>query len=115
MEKLVHRTHDVRMRIEGTPRQADIGWTILAEPLHPFVAPTHHANRKATPESLAVGDEIGLNAEIFLRAAERQPEADEHFVEDQRDPAFAAHRPELLQPTRIGLAIEMRRPAAVDQ
>ena len=56
----------------------------------------HHADGQAAAECLAVGDEVGPDAEIFLRAAERQAEADEDLVEDQHDAALGADRAELL-------------------
>jgi hypothetical protein len=36
-------------------------------------------------EGLAVGDHVGAHAEVLLGAAWREPEADEHLVEDEND------------------------------
>ena len=72
-------------------------------------AAAHHADRQAAAERLAVGDEVGADAEIFLRAAGREAEADEHLVEDQHDVALGADLAQLLEPVGIGRPVEMRR------
>ena len=78
------------MRIEGAAGKADIGGPVFAEALHQLVAAADDADRQSAAERLAVGDEVGLDAEIFLRAAFGEPKADEDFVEDQHDIALGA-------------------------
>ncbi len=63
---------------------------------------------KSAAERLAVGDEIGAHAEILLRAAVREAEADKHLVEDQHDVALGADRAQPLEPFGIGVPVEMR-------
>ena len=75
----------------------------------------HDADGKTAAHRLAVGHDIGLDAEIFLGAARRQAEADEDLVEDQHDAALAADRAELLQPGRVGSPIDAGVRPAVDQ
>ena len=78
------------MRIERAAGKADVGGTIVAEPLHQLAAAADDADRQPAAERLAVGDEIGAHAEILLRAAWGETEADEHLVEDQDDVALGA-------------------------
>ena len=111
----MHRRHHVRMRVERAAGKADVGRTVVAEPLHQVLAAADDADRKPAAERLAVGDEVGLDAEIFLRAAYGEAKADEHLVEDQDDVALAADRPQLLEPIGVGLPVEMRAARAVDQ
>ena len=56
-----------------------------------------------------------LDAEILLRAAGREAEADEHLVEDQHDAALAADGAQPLEPIGVGRPVEMGAAAAVDQ
>ena len=63
---------------------------------------------KPAAERLAIGDESALDAEILLRAAGREAEADEHLVENQHDAALGADRAQLLEPVGIGVPVEMR-------
>ena len=44
-----------------------------------------------------------------------EPEADEDLVEDQHDPAFAAHRAQFAQPVAVRGAVEVGAAPAVDQ
>ncbi len=77
------------MRVESAPRETDVGGPVLAEARHELVAAAQHADRQAPGDRLAVGHHVGAHAEIFLRAAGREPEADEHLVENQHDLALA--------------------------
>jgi hypothetical protein len=86
------------VRVEGAAREADVGRPLFAEALHQLAPAADHAHRQAAAQRLAVGDHVGAHAEVLLRAARRQPEADEHLVEDQHDAALAAHLAQLLQP-----------------
>ena len=79
------------------------------------LAAADDADRQAAAERLAVGDEVGAHAEIFLRAARREAEADEDLVEDQHDVALGADRAQPLEPVGIGRLVEMRAARAVDQ
>ena len=103
------------MRIEGAAGKADVGGTIVAEAAHQFLASAHHADGKAAGKALAVGHHVGADAEIFLRAAGGDAEADEHLVEDQDDAALGADLPQRLQPFAVGRAIEMAGAGTVDQ
>ena len=69
------------MRVERAARKADIGRSILAETFHQVLAAADGADRQAAAERLAVGDEVGPDAEISLRAARREAEADEDLIE----------------------------------
>ena len=60
--------------------------------LRPHSTPTG----KPAAERLAVGHHVGAHAEILLRAARREAEADEHLVEDQHDAALGADRAQPL-------------------
>ena len=95
--------------------KADIGRPILAEAFHQVLAPADNADRQAAAERLAVGDEVGADAEIILGAAGREAEADEDLVKDQHDAALAADRAELLEPIGVGRAVEVGPSGAVDQ
>ena len=106
-QELVHRRHDVGMRIERAAGEADVGRPVVAKALHQFAAAAHDADRKPAAERLAVGHEIGAHAEIVLRAAVGEAEADEHLVEDQDDVAFGADRAQPFEPRGIGRPVEM--------
>ncbi len=104
-EELVHRGHDVGMRIERAARKADVGGTIVAEAAHQILAAADHADRQAARKALAVGHHVGADAEIFLGAAGGETEADEDFVEDQHDAALSADLAQRLQPGGVGGAV----------
>src|ERR1700687_1066952 len=87
-QEFVHRRHDVRVRIEGAAREADVRGAVVTEAAHQLLASTDDADRQPAGEALAVGHHVGADAEIFLRAAGGEAEADEHLVEDQYDIAF---------------------------
>ena len=78
-------------------------------------AAADHAHRQAAAQRLAVGDHVGPHAEVLLRAAGREAEADEDLVEDQHDAALGADLAQLLQPGGVGGAVEAGAAAAVDQ
>ena len=62
---------------------------VVAEALHQIFAAADRADREPAPEGLAVGDQIGTDAEIFLRSTSRDPKPYEHFIENQNDVALA--------------------------
>ncbi len=103
------------MRVERAAGKADIAGTIVAEALHQRTLAADNADRQSAAQRLAVGHQIGANAEIILRAALGEAEADEDLVEDQNDAAFGADRTKVLEPFGIGIAVEMRAAAAVDK
>src|SRR5260370_28966771 len=105
-QELVHRRHDVRVRIEGAAREADVGRAVVTEAAHQLLASTDDAHRQPASEALAVRRHVGADAEIFLRAAGGEAEADERLVEDQYDIAIGAGLPQRLQPFAIRSAIE---------
>ena len=115
LQELVHGAHHIRMGVERAAGEADVGGAVVAKALHEITAAAHHADRQAAAQRLAVGDHVGLHAEILLRAARREPEPDKHLVEDQHDVALGAHLAQALQPLRIGCAVEGGLRAAVDQ
>ena len=80
------------MRIERAARKADIRRAVLAEAAHQSAPAAQHADGQPAGHRLAVGDHVGAHAEILLRAAGREPEADEHLVEDQHDAALRCTR-----------------------
>ena len=59
------------------PRQAMLGYDF-----HQLRPTTVGTDRKAAAQRFAVCHEVGPDAVIFLRAAQRQPEASDDFVED---------------------------------
>ena len=75
LQKLGHRSHDIGMGIERSSSETDIHGMIRAITFHQLAAATKHADRKAAAKRLAVGDEIGLDAEVFLAPprARRKP------------------------------------------
>src|SRR5258706_16006595 len=89
-ENLIHRRHDVRVRIECTAREADINGVIFTEAAHQIPAPADHAHGESSCQALAIGHHVGAHAEILLRTACGEPEADEYLVEDQDDIALGA-------------------------
>src|SRR5215468_5006070 len=103
------------MRVERAAGEADVDRPVVAEAFHELLAAAEHADGQAAAEALAVGDQVGLDAEILLRAAESEPEADEDLIEDQDDMALAADGPQSLEPIGVRLAVEMRVACAVDQ
>src|SRR5208283_2459085 len=115
LQEAPHRADHVRVGIEGAAGETNVSRAILAKAPHQIFAAAEHADRKTAAERLAVSDQIGLDAEEFLRAAAREAEADEHLVEDQHDAPLRADRAQLLQPLRIGGLVEMRAARAVDE
>src|SRR5262245_14420292 len=89
-EEFVHRAHHVRMRVERAACEAHIGGPVFAKTFHELTAAAEHADRKSAAQRLAIGDQVGAYAEIFLGAAQGQAKAHEHFVEDEHDAALAA-------------------------
>lgn len=85
----MHGPHHIRVGIEGAARKAQVG-RALGLAAHQRRLAADHADRKPAAQGLAVDHQIGLDAEIFLRAARCEPEADEHLVQDQHDAALAA-------------------------
>ena len=114
-EEFIHRRHDVGMRIEGAAGKADVGGAVVAKAPHQILAAADHADRKPAGEALAVGHHVGADAEIFLRAAGGEAEADEDLVEDQDDAALGADLAQLLQPFAIGRTIERALARTVDE
>ena len=103
------------MGVEGAAGKAEVGRAVLAEALHQVLATADHTDRQAAAQRLAVGHQVGLDAEELLRAAGRQAEAHEHLVEDQHDAALGADLAQLLQPGGVGSAVEARALAAGHQ
>ena len=114
-QEFVHGRHHVGMGVERAAREADVGRAIVAEALHILVRAAHDADRQAAAHRLAVGHEIGLDAEIFLGAAQREAETDEDLVEDQHDAAVAADGAKFLQPCSVGVTVDTGVRPAVDQ
>ena len=111
----MHGPHHIRVGIEGAARKAQVGRALGLEAAHQRRLAADHADRKTAAQGLAVDHQIGLDAEIFLRAARCEPEADEHLVQDQHDAALAADLAQLAQPVGVGRAVEAGAAAAVDQ
>ena len=88
------RRHRDRVAAEGS-RLVDAPHR--RDPLHDLPPPAVGAHRHPRADDLAVGDEIGLDAVPLLRAAERQPEAGDHLVENERRAVFVAEPPQPLQ------------------
>ena len=103
------------MRIEGAAGEANVSGRVVAEALHPRAFAAQHTNGQTATQGLAVGHQISLHPEVFLRTARCQPEAQKHFIKNQRDTARGTNRPQLLQPGGIGRMVEMRFTGAVEQ
>src|SRR4029077_5702283 len=71
LQKLMHRRHDIRVRVESAAGKADVGRALVTEPAHQVLAAAQNPDWKPAAERLAVGDEVGPDAEILLRAAHR--------------------------------------------
>jgi hypothetical protein len=110
-----HRGHHVGVGVEGAAGEADVGRVGVVEAAHQLAAAADHAHRQAAAQGLAVGDHVGLHAEVFLRAAAAQAEAHEDLVEDQHDAALGADLAQLLQPGGGGGAVEVGAARAVHQ
>src|SRR5262249_28529805 len=113
--ELVHRAHDIGVRVEGAARETDVNRTVVLESLHQLLAAANYADRQASAERLAIDHHVGFNAEVLLRTAGREAEADEHLVKNQRYASLGASRAKLLQPIGVGLTVEMSRTATVHQ
>ena len=110
-----HGAHHVGVGVEGAAREAEVRRPPGLEAAHQLGPAADHADRQTAAERLAVGHQVGPDAEILLRAARREPEADEDLVEDQHDAALAADLAQPLQPGAVGGAVEACAAAAVDQ
>ncbi len=60
------------------------------------------AQRPAAADDLAIGREIGGDAEVFLRPAERQAETGHHLVEDQDRAGLVGDLTQAAQELRLG-------------
>src|SRR6185503_4080013 len=96
LQERVHRRHDIGVRVERATGKADVGGPLVAKPAHQILAAAENSDGKASAERLAVGDQIGADAEILLRAAGGETEPDEHLVEDQNDVLLGADGAQLL-------------------
>ncbi len=103
----MHRRHHIGMGIERAAGEADIDGTVVAEAPHQILAAAQNTDRQPAAQRLAIGHHVGAHAEIFLRTAHGEAEADEYLVEDQHDPALGADRSQPLQPFGIGGLVAM--------
>jgi hypothetical protein len=103
------------MRVEGAAGEADVRRPIGRKSLHQVGPAGEHADRQPAAECLAVGDEIGPNSEILLRAAAGEAEAGEDLVHDEDDAALGADLADFPEPVGIGRLVEARRARAVDK
>ena len=72
LQKCVHRTHDVRMRIKGSARKTNVGRCGIVKALHPGTLTAYRPNGKPTSQCFAIGDHICLHTEIRLGSGGRQ-------------------------------------------
>ena len=49
-QELVHRAHDIRVRIEGAARETDVGRTIVPEAFHQRLGATNYADRQTSAQ-----------------------------------------------------------------
>ena len=63
-EELVHRRHDVRVRIEGAARETDVGRTVLSEAAHQILATADDADGKSA--AVLAGGLIGLGNGLLI-------------------------------------------------
>src|SRR6185503_9007718 len=115
LQERVHRRHDIGVRVERATGKADVGRPLVAEPAHQILTAAENPDGKPAAKRLAIGDEIGPDAEILLRAANGETEPYEHFVEDQNDVLLGANGAQLLEPAGIDVFVEMGAARAVDQ
>src|SRR5262249_56634635 len=106
LEELVHRAKHDRVRIERPASKADVGWPVVAKPLHQVLAAAEDPDWKSSAKSLSVSHKVGRHAEIFLRPAAGEAKAREYLVEDQDDTPLRAHRPQPLEPIAVGLSVK---------
>ena len=66
LEERAHSAHDVGMGVEGPAGKTDVGGAIVAVALHQILAAADHADRKASSESLPIGDNVGLECRNTL-------------------------------------------------
>ena len=93
------------MADEGAGKKGDahFGHGIVAvlprsaiEGIHVFPLAADHAQGHAAANDFAVGDEVGLDAEVSLRPAGAGAETQHHFIEDEGGAGFAGDGAELL-------------------
>ncbi len=78
------------MAVERAAGEHDVDRAVVAIPAHQRRTAAQHADRQAAAQRLAVGDEIGADAEIVLRAAAGEAKAGENVIEDQDDAVLGA-------------------------
>ena len=103
------------MRVEGATGKANIRRRVVAKALHPSPLTAQHANGQSAAQGFSVGHQIGLHAEVFLRATWGQTETQENFIKNQRNTARRANLAQLAQPGGIGSSIKVRLARAVQQ
>src|SRR4029077_20416766 len=102
-QELVHGAHYVGMGVERSPGEAYVRRPIVLETLHQVATSTDDPNGKPAAQRLAVGDEIGRHAEIFLCATDAEAKSDEYLIEDQDDVLSGADRAQSMEPLGVGV------------
>ncbi len=115
VQEFGHRTHNVGMRVEGSPGKTNIRRPVLATPLHPVrrgrTARRPEGRRRALPPIF----KVGLHAEIFRRTSPCQPEAHKNLVEVARCRARRTCREVAAAIFALGRSIDSGAPATINE
>ena len=76
----------------------------IVEHVEDLLASADGREREARRHRLGVDGEIGRKAEVFAGAAEREPEACDHFIEDRHCPVATAAVDDAREESRLRLA-----------
>ncbi len=105
-QHLARRGHGQRVLAEGAAEEGGVALRpgVVAEAPHAAVDAVHvlgraghDADRQAAAHDLAVGRDIGPDAEVRLRPAQVEAEAADHLVEDQGDAGLGGQLPQVVE------------------
>ena len=92
-QELVHRRHHDGCELNVPRAKQMSAGPIVAKATHQIATAADDSDGQAPAQRLAVRDEVSADAEVLLRAADGQPEAEEHVVDDEDDAALACRPP----------------------
>mmetsp|Transcript_78182 Transcript_78182/g.252787 ORF Transcript_78182/g.252787 Transcript_78182/m.252787 type:complete len:525 (+) Transcript_78182:507-2081(+) len=101
LEEGIHRGHHEGVAREGPDDVVDARGLLRVAALHEVLRAAHHADGQTAAKGLAIDDEVGLDVVSSLRTLGVQAEAGINLVEDQRNVAPRADRPQLVQPLLV--------------
>ena len=111
----VHRAHHIGVGVEGASGKANIAGLLRAKTLHPARFAADHTHRQTATQRFAIGDHVGCDTKVLLRAAPGQAKAQKHLVQDQGDAFGIADCTQLHQPVAVGGAVVMHFAGAIHQ